>query len=343
MHSKPPNRLRRTLLFLLNMKVDHSSGIEIRHLAALEAVAAEGSFRRAAAKLGYVQSAISEQIATLERLVGHRLVERSRGAGSVELTEAGALLLGHARAIGARLKAAQADLSALTDGSAGSLHLGIYQSVGARILPRLLPQFAREWPDVTVRPREAPTDAGLFELVESGELELTFADLPVPAGPFEVVELLSDPYVLLVASSSPLADLGRPVELNDIADLPLIGHWTCRVLPRVEAELRGLGVEPNFVFRSDIIVTVQALVGASVGSAIIPRLAIDPGDDRTTILELDEGMPVQPRVIALAWHADRYQSPAAQGFVSAAKLVCTQISAEFQGKVRPLVHKSRSA
>ena len=117
------------------MKVDHSLGIEIRHLAALEAVAEEGSFRRAAARLGYVQSAISEQIASLERIVGRRLVERSPGAGGVRLTEAGEVLLGHGRAIIARVKAAEADLSALTDGSAGTLKLGIYQSVGIRILP----------------------------------------------------------------------------------------------------------------------------------------------------------------------------------------------------------------
>src|SRR5215210_4374068 len=109
------------------MKVDHSSGIEIRHLTALEAVASERSFRRAAAKLGYVQSAISEQIAALERLVGRRLVERSPGAGDAQLTEAGEVLLGHGRAILARVKAAEADLGALDEASSGTLHLGIYQ------------------------------------------------------------------------------------------------------------------------------------------------------------------------------------------------------------------------
>ena len=127
------------------MKVDHSSGIEIRHLAALEAVSEEGSFRRAAARLGYVQSAISEQIASLERLVGRRLVERSPGAGAVELTEAGEVLLGHGRAILARVKAAEADLDALSEGSSGTLRLGIYQSVGIRILPQLLQRYAVDW------------------------------------------------------------------------------------------------------------------------------------------------------------------------------------------------------
>lgn len=324
------------------MRTDHST-IEIRHLAALEAVAAEGSFRRAAARLGYVQSAISEQIAGLERAVGRKLIERSRGAGGIELTEAGEVLLAHARAILARVKAAEADLGALAEGSAGSLRVGIYQSVGIRILPRLLQSYARDWPEIRVLPREAPTDAGLFELVEAGELELSFADLPLPDGPFDFVELMSDPYVLLVATNSPLARAGRPVGLEDVAKLPLIGHWTCRVLPRVEAELRGLGVEPNFVFRSDITATVQALVGAGVGNAIVPLLTIDPGDERTAVVELDGAMPVQPRVIALVWHRDRYRSPAALGFVEAAKDVSAQISADLPGGIRPLHRAPRSA
>jgi molybdate transport repressor ModE-like protein len=326
----------------MSVAVDHSSGIEIRHLTALEAVAAEGSFRRAATRLGYVQSAISEQIAALERIVGQRLVERSRGAGRVELTEAGEILLGHAKAIAARLKAAEADLAALADGSGGSLRLGIYQSVGARVIPRLLPRYARDWPDVRVLPREAPTDAGLFDFVERGELELSFADLPLHPGPFESVELLTDPYVLLVAADSPFAGNG-PVGLEEIASLPLIGHWTCRVLPRVEAELRGQGVEPNFVFRSDILTTVQALVGAGVGSAIIPRLGIDPTDARTAIVELADDVPVQPRIIAMFWHRDRYRSPAGDGFVEAAREVCAEIAGELEGTVQPLVRPSRSA
>ena len=324
------------------MAGDHTAGIELRHLAALDAVASEGSFRQAAARLGYVQSAISEQIATLERLVGQRLVERSRGAGGVELTEAGRVLLVHARAVLARLQAAQADLRAVEDGSAGPLRLGIYQTVGIRILPRLLQRYALAHPGVRVLPRESPTDAGLFDLVTSGELELSFADLPLAEGPFESVELMRDPYVLLVASGSPLA-AGGPARLDDVAGLSLIGHWTCRVFPRVEAELRAHGVEPNVVFRSDIVGTVQALVGAGVGSAIVPRLAVDPADARTTMVEFAPDVPVHERTIALFWHRDRYRTPAASAFAETASEVCAQISAELDGAVAPLVRRSRSA
>src|SRR3954449_4046440 len=89
------------------------SGIEMRHLVALDAVAREGSFRRAAERLGYVQSAISHQIAALEGLTGKRLIERSRGTRPIALTDAGEVLLAHADAVIARMRAAQADLAAL--------------------------------------------------------------------------------------------------------------------------------------------------------------------------------------------------------------------------------------
>ena len=110
------------------------AGLELRHLIALQAVAEERSFGRAAERLGYTQSAVSHQIAALEGLVGERVVERGRGQRSVELTQAGALLARHADAIVARLRAAQADYAAFTEGAAGVLRVGIYQSVGTRIL-----------------------------------------------------------------------------------------------------------------------------------------------------------------------------------------------------------------
>src|SRR6476661_2901775 len=242
------------------MANDQWLGIELRHLAALEAVAREGSFRRAATSLGYVQSAISQQIAALERAVGQRLVERSRGGVRVELTEAGELVLQHADAILARLKAAQADVAALAAGQSGALRVGITQSVGVRILPALMRRYAVDWPDVTLRPVEAAADLPLYDAVERGDVDLSFVELPLPPGPFEAFELMSDPYVLVVRRDAPTSSLA------DLAETPLIGHTECRGLARVEAQLRARGIEPEFAFRSDVNATIQALVGARLGA-----------------------------------------------------------------------------
>src|ERR671936_1733693 len=172
------------------MEPDRWLGIELRHLTALEAVAREGSFGRAAKSLGYTQSAVSQQIAALERIVGARLIDRPGGPKPVSLTEAGELLLRHTEGITARLQAAQADLAALGAGDAGPLRIGTYQSVGAKVLPTLLHRFRAEWPKVDVTLTESADDAELLQLVERGELDLTFAVLPLVPGPFEAVELM---------------------------------------------------------------------------------------------------------------------------------------------------------
>jgi molybdate transport repressor ModE-like protein len=306
---------------------DHWCDVELRHLSALEAVAREGSFRKAAEALGFVQSAVSQQIAALERAVGKRLVERSRGPGPVRLTEAGELLLGHARAIRARLQAAQADLGALDSGTLGVLRVGITQSVGVRILPQLMQCWAPSWPDVAVRPAESTSDLELYSLVERGELELAFVELPVPEGPFEAQELLVDPYVLVVAAGSPLARKKGVPTLKEIGALPLIAHSQCRGLRRVEAQLHARGAEPTVVFRSDVNATVQALVGAGIGAAIVPGLAADPHDELTVSKPLP-GIP--PRTLALTWHRDRALAAPARAFIEVAQQVCTELAGDDQ-------------
>ena len=158
--------------------------IELRHLAALQAVSEEGSFGRAATRLGYTQSAISQQIAALERIVGTRLVERPGGPRRVFLTEAGLMLLGHADGIVARLRAAQADLAALERGTSGPLRIGTYQSVGNKILPVLLRRFSKRLPEIQIELRETHIDDELLVAVERGELDLTFTMLPPIEGPF---------------------------------------------------------------------------------------------------------------------------------------------------------------
>jgi DNA-binding transcriptional LysR family regulator len=313
-------------MLLSIMESDRLLGVELRHFAALQAVAQEGNFGRAARRLGYTQSAVSQQIAALERIVGERLLDRPGGPRAVSLTQAGQLLLRHAEAIMARLTAAQADLAALAGGQAGSLRIGTYQSVGARILPGLLRRFGASWPQVEIQLTEDASDPHLLELVERGELDLTFMVLPVPDGPFEAVELLTDPYVLLVQADSPLARRRTPPTLAEAAKLPLIGARQCRCQHQVEAHLEARGHAPRVVFHSDDNGTIQGLVAAGVGAALVPRLAVEPGHEGTVVLDLHPGIP--PRVIAIAWHRDRYRSPAARAFVETAVELCAELSDE---------------
>jgi DNA-binding transcriptional LysR family regulator len=313
------------------MELDQWLGIEVRHLAALNAVAEEGTFRGAATRLGYTQSAISQQIATLERLVGAKLVERPGGPRAVSLTDTGALVLRHAEAIIARLKAAQADVAALVEGGAGTLRVGTFQSVGARILPELLRRFRPAWPAVDVQLKESASDPELLELVRRGDLDLAFAMPPLPDGPYEMTELMRDAWVLLVPAESPLAARAQPVSLREVAELPLIGARLCRSAEQLHAHFHARGLQPRYVFHSDENNTIHGLVAAGAGIALIPRLAVDENDDRVTAIEL--GPKVPHRVIAITWHRDRYRSPAAEAFVELSRTLCGELEARAAGTV----------
>lgn len=308
------------------MEPDRWLGLELRHLIALKAISEEGSFGRAALRLGYTQSAVSQQIATLERVVGQRLIDRPGGPRRVSLTDAGRLLLRHAAAIEARLQAAQADLAALDAGDAGPLRVGTYQSVGAKILPSLLRRFVAEWPAVDVRLVEADDDLELASLVEQGELDLSFVVLPLEAGPLEAVELMRDPYVLVVSADSPLGSRDRRPSLREISEFPLIGYRTCRTSRLVEERLRLAGREPRVVMRSDDNGTVQGLVAAGVGIALAPRLTIDESDESVRVVDLGDRLP--PRLLGIAWHGDRRRTAAAAAFVELAQEVCAASGAQ---------------
>jgi DNA-binding transcriptional LysR family regulator len=296
------------------MERDRWRGVELRHLAALEAVGRLRSFGAAARELGYTQSAVSQQVAQLERVVGQRLVDRPGGPRRVDLTDAGRLLLRHADAIVAQIDAAQADMAALAEGAAGPLRVGIYQSVGARILPALLRRFREEWPRVDVHVREETDAADLLRLLEHGELDLTFADLPLPTGPFQSEEVLRDPYVLLVPAGSELADREAAPPLRELAGVPLIG-WRSTGEP--ETYLRGRVPELNLVFRTDDNGTLLGLVAEGLGLAVVPRLVVNPRNPSFAALPF--GTRIPPRDIAIVWHRDRYRSAAAQAFAGLAR------------------------
>ena len=308
------------------MERDRWRGVELRHLVALEAVGRRRSFGAAARELGYTQSAVSQQIAQLERVVGQRLVDRPGGPRRVDLTDAGRLLLRHADAIVAQLDAAQADLAAFAEGAAGPLRVGIYQSVGARILPALLRRFREEWPRVDVHVREETDAADLLRLLEHGDLDLTFADLPLPAGPFESAEVLRDPYVLLVPPGSELADRETAPPLRELSGVPLIG-WRSSGEP--EAYLRGRVPELNIVFRTDDNGTLMGLVAEGLGLAVVPRLVVNPRNPSLVALPL--GIRIPPRDIAIVWHRDRSRSAAAQAFAELARDLGAEYAAAASG------------
>jgi DNA-binding transcriptional LysR family regulator len=285
-------------------------GVELRHLEALAAVGEEGSFHRAAARLGYSQSAISQQVAALERAVGRRLIDRAGGSRTVAPTEAGLVLIAHAKAIGARLAAAEEDFALLESPTHGRLRVGAYRSAGSRVLSGALAELRRSYPDVHVELVQESSEIDLLRRLERGEVDVALVHLPILRGPFGFEPLPPDDYVLVM----PEGAAPEVPSLAELASLPLLGLRECRSVENAYAYIRAAGHELELTPTADDALTLQRLVAAGLGAALLPRLALEavPG---TVVLELPPEMP--RRASAVAWHRELDLRPAARAFVCA--------------------------
>ena len=292
---------------------DRWESLEVRHLRALAAVVSEGSFAAAARELGYTQSAVSQQIFALERIVGASVLSRHPGGRRpVELTDTGQVVLAHARPVLARVKAAQADVAGLALGETGHLAVGTFQSFGTRILPALLARFRVLRPGVAIEIRESIDAKELLTGVEAGEIDVSFAVQPLEDGPFESRDLLADPFVLVTQAGS---DARGPSHLAGRQVL-----YSCGYEQRlIEALLLADGIIPAGWSRFDDNGMIQALAAAGEGIAVVPRLTVDLGDPRVDVHPLP-GVP--PRQLVAVWHRDRQLSVAAGEFVEAAVEIC---------------------
>jgi DNA-binding transcriptional LysR family regulator len=299
-------------------------GMELRHLLALVAVAETGTFSRAADRLGYTQSAVSQQIGSLERIVGTLLFERPGGPRPVRLTTAGEMLMTHARAVLARVDSAAADLRALASGAQGELRVGTLPSVGTKVLPRLLAKFRNDWPGIETVLRESRDCVDLIRAVESGEIDVTFIDIgPHETGPLEVRWLLDDPMVFLAPAGSPEAGR-RVVSIADVADLPMIGTRNpgCRQI--IDDTFRQAPIQPNYVFRSDDHPTIQGLIGSGLAYSVLPLLTVDENDSSVVVIPIRP--EPEPRRLGIAWHPERRPPMVLMPFIDAADEVCRDLA-----------------
>jgi DNA-binding transcriptional LysR family regulator len=288
-------------------------GVDLRHLAALQAVAEHRSFGRAAKALNVTQSAVSHQIAQLEERLGATLVDR-RSRGGPDLTAAGAVVSRHAAAVFGHLAATVAELDSLASGS-GVVRVGVFPSAGAAILPRLIRLLRTRSPGLSVHLHEEPDDTELLKLLHAGRLDLAFVVLPVADDRFATRELAEDPWCVVVPGGGRLAAEGT-VTLRGLSRLPLIGMRHGSPLQLGESRLQLAGHTADVAVRADDIGTIQGLVAAGLGVAILPRMLLTvrhPGVAICTIAD-----PVEPRRVGIAWSAEHEPAASLRLVVEAA-------------------------
>lgn len=283
--------------------------LELRHLQALAAVAETGSFGRAAAALGFSQSAVSQQIAALERAIGQAVFDRPGGPRPVTLTPAGSLLLDRSTEILDKVQVTLADLEALRAGERGTVRLGTFQSVSQRIAPLMIARLRRLRPEIEVVLHESDNQDDLVERLMAGELDLSFlvsgpggsgginSSSEPPTG-LHLEQLFHEPYLVLAPADEP----DGPISAAELARRPLIGQHDHICQRLVDDALRAEGVEPDYTFHTSDNGAVHAMVGNGMGLAVMPRLAIDYSDATVNARPLDP--PVPDRHLLLGWRVE---------------------------------------
>jgi DNA-binding transcriptional LysR family regulator len=281
--------------------------LDVKRMKVLREVAAERSFSAAAQKLGYTQSAVSQQIAALEREAGSTLIERNpRG---IRLTDAGEALVRHADKILARLAEAEAELEAIAGLRGGRLRLGSFPTAGATLMPRAIAEFSKRHPAVELSLAEAEPDESLPRL-KGGELDLILIDDSPLAEDDEVdfAHLLDDPLHLALPADHALVSRRR-LRFQDLAAEPWIqGTQVCACQRQLQNACANAGFEPRVAYESDDFQVVQGLVAAGVGVALIPGLALVSERSDVVIRSIGTKPPVR-RILA-ATLANDYRSPA---------------------------------
>jgi DNA-binding transcriptional LysR family regulator len=271
-------------------------------LRVLLAVAEHGSFSAAADSLSYTQSAVSQAIAALETEAGATLLER--GPRGARPTAAGAALVEHAAAILARLDAAAEDVRAIATGARGRLRVASFPTAGATLIPLAVASFREAHPGVRLSLAEGEPEqiaprlrAGEFDLALLFEFHGAGSSLQIGG---DRIELLEDPMRLALPAGHQLADK-RTVRLADLREESWVQSSEASPCARhVVRSCLAAGFEPRVSFESDDYQTVQGLVAAGVGVALIPELALTTVRSDIVVRSLGRTGPARAVIAATA-------------------------------------------
>jgi len=287
--------------------------LDVRRMRVLREVAVRGSFSAAADALSFTQSAVSQQIAALEREAGTTLVQRS--ARGVRLTEAGEAVVRHTEAIMARLAEAEAELEAIAGLRGGRLRMAAFESAGSTLMPLAIAAFRQQHPAVELSMSMSEPE-NCVPLLRSGDLDLGIvfeAAVKRADDGIDRVHLLEDPMYLVLPRDHPLARRRR-VRLTDLAGEAWIGGQPdCECNRLISRACAVAGYEPRIAFETDDYTAMQGFVAAGVGVSLIAELGLTSVRDDIVIRDLGRDTPV--RQIYAATLADGYRSPATQAML----------------------------
>jgi DNA-binding transcriptional LysR family regulator len=294
--------------------------LDVKRIRVLQEVVARGSFSAAAESLHLSQSAVSQQIAALEREAGVPLLERT--SDGPKLTVAGETLMEHGDAVLCRLEDAERELAQIAGLEGGRLRLASFPTASATLMTRALAEFRRRFPKVELEFGEAePEDA--YPELKRGDFDLAVV-FDYPAFPLEFsrdveAELIYvEPMRVALPPGHPLA-AAKSVRIADLTD----EYWLCGALPsscrdQVLDLCREAGFEPQISFQSEDYEVIKGFVAGGLGVTILPELAVDhPGIELRSV----RGHKPVRRVWAVT-RESHARSPAADQMLGVLREVC---------------------
>jgi DNA-binding transcriptional LysR family regulator len=295
--------------------------LDVRRMQVLRAVVTSGSVTAAATNLGYTPSAVSQQVAALEKQAGLALLERV-GRG-VQPTAAGRLLTDYAAVIGKHVAEAETALADLRTGRTGRLVVRYFATAGTALVPPALARFRREHPGVQVDLKLTDPQDPLPE-VEQGRADLAIVVQPPdrPRAGIRLVHLLDDPYCAVLPRGHRLA-AKRVLDMADLADEPwVVADWPagpcCEVMLDACA---AAGFNPNFAVESEDYATAQGFVAAGLGISLIPRMGLGNRHPAVIVRKVRKPQPV--RTIYAAVRESSLAQPALSGLLDALRAAAT--------------------
>ena len=284
--------------------------MEIHQLRYFVAVADEGNFSRAAAKVRVAQPSLSQQIRKLEAEIGQPLFDRL--PRSVVLTEAGRCLLEYARQILASIGDARRCVDELKGKVAGDVAVGAIPTIAPYVLPKLVVTFQNHYPDVTLHVVEDVT-AVITRRVETGELDVAVASTCQRSPTLRIQRLGSEPLLALVPEGHALAKQTM-ITLDDLKSQRfLLLHEMHCLSQQVHHLLESRRFRPEVALAGSQLSTIANMVAAEIGVSIVPRMMVKhqaiPG-----CVSLPFAPPVPERELNFLSNPLRFQSRAAAAF-----------------------------
>ena len=284
--------------------------LDIKQLKYFRAIVQEGNITSAAKRMFITQPSLSQQLHLLEEELGVKLVDR--GSRKITLTDAGRLLYARAEQMLDLLNSTATELKEIHGGYKGNLSIGTIASSGVTLLPGLIREFHRQFPNIKIDFREGDTP-GILELLNNGVIEVGIIRSIFDLDSYYWIDLPTESMIIANSKSWASGEETQPITIIDLKDKPILIHRRNEAM--IYERCRQYGFEPNIICKGDDVRSLLVLAHEGIGFAIVTKssLGLMPSSTLQYREIADSQLEIKKAVV---WLKHRYISAAAKQFIT---------------------------